>query len=326
MISESDFLHVVEDAALAAARTMGAGNAHAADQAAVTAMRKRLNTLAISGTIVIGEGERDEAPMLYIGERVGKKSRGHTFPKVDIAVDPLEGTNLTAQGLPQSITVLAASEAHGLLHAPDVYMNKLVVSPKAAGKVHITFPTKKIIATLARCLKRTPQELVCVVLDRPRHTDLIAQIRSTGARIQLIPDGDIAPAIAATMHGYNVHALLGIGAAPEGVIAAAAVKMLGGYMEAQFVSRNAEDTRRLREAGIVRLNKIYTHDDLAPGKDIVVAMTGVTNGDVVRGVRFFPGGARTHSMVLSMDQRSVRFVDTIHALEPKRLHTSIHFV
>jgi fructose-1,6-bisphosphatase II len=282
-------------------------------------MRARLNQLDISGRIVIGEGERDEAPMLFIGEQLGRGGKGS--PAVDIAVDPLEGTNLTASGANNSITVMAMAERGGLLHAPDVYLNKLVVSPEAAGKVSIDFSVKKNLQSLAKALKREVPELVVVVLERDRHEDLIAEIRSAGARIKLIPDGDIMPALCATVHGYNIHALMGVGAAPEGVLAAAALKCLHGYMEARFVVRDATDKKRLAQAGVKQPNKIMRINDLAPGKEILFAATGVTNGDMLNGVQFFAGGARTHSIVMSLQEGTVRFVDSIHSIDRQRLNT-----
>jgi len=315
---ELDLVSVVEDAAIASAREMGTGDRHKADDVATTAMRKRLNELDIQGRIVIGEGERDEAPMLYIGEKVGKGKAGS--PLIDIAVDPLEGTNLCATGDYNSITVMAMSERGGLLHAPDIYMNKLIVSPEAAGKVDINAPVKKNINALARSLKRTPKELVVVVLERDRHDDLIKEIQASGARIRLIGDGDIMPSLAATVHGPNVHAVMGVGAAPEGVITAAALKCLKGYMQAQFVVRDDVDRKRLKKAGVTNPNKVLKINDLAPGKNILFAATGVTKGDMLEAVRFFPGGARVSTVVMSLQEGSVRFIDSIHSLDRKRLN------
>jgi len=316
---ELDLVRVVEQAAIASARLMGTGDKHAADQAAVEAMRTYLNTLEIAGRIVIGEGERDEAPMLFIGEKVGRG--GKNAHAVDIAVDPLEGTNLTASGANNSITVMAMAERGGLLHAPDVYLNKLVVSPEAAEKVHIDAPVKKNLQALAKALRRTVPELVVVVLERDRHEDLIAQIRQAGARIKLISDGDIMPALAATVRGYNVHCLMGIGAAPEGVLAAAALKCLHGSMQARFVVRDDQDKKRLKAAGVTQPNAILGINDLAPGKQILFAATGVTNGDMLTGVQFFPGGARTNSLVMSLQEGTVRFIDSIHSLDRQRINT-----
>lgn len=314
---ELDLVRVVEDAAIAAAHHMGTGDRHAADDVATQAMRKRLNQLDINGRIVIGEGERDEAPMLYIGEQVGTgKPRA---PQVDIAVDPLEGTNLCATGDNNAITVMAMSERGGLLHAPDIYMNKLIVSPEAAGTVHINASVKQNLRALAKALKRTVSELVVVVLERDRHEELIADIRAAGARIRLITDGDIMPSIAATVHGPNIHAVMGIGAAPEGVITAAALKCLKGHMQAQFVVRDDTDRKRLIKAGVTNVKKVFEINDLAPGKSILFAATGVTNGDLLTGVRFFPGAARTNTLVMSLQEGTVRFLDSIHSLDRKRL-------
>lgn len=315
---ELDLVRVVEDAAIASAREMGTGDRHKADDVATQAMRKRLNELEIQGRIVIGEGERDEAPMLYIGEKVGKGQKGS--PVIDIAVDPLEGTNLCATGDYNSITVMAMSERGGLLHAPDIYMNKLIVSPEAAGKVDINASVKKNIGALAKALGRTPAELVIVVLERDRHEDLIKEIRAAGARIRLISDGDIMPSLAATVHGPNVHAVMGVGAAPEGVITAAALKCLKGYMQAQFVVRDDTDKKRLKKAGVNNPSKVMKINDLAPGKHILFAATGVTKGDMLNGVRFFPGGARVNTVVMSLQEGSVRFIDSIHSLDKKRLN------
>lgn len=316
-ILELDLVRVVEDAAIAAARLMGKGDKNAADHAAVEAMRKRLNELDIHGRVVIGEGERDEAPMLFIGEEVGTRKDG--APRIDIAVDPLEGTNLAASGANNAITVMAIAEQGGLLHAPDIYMNKLVVSPEAAGKVDINKPVAENIHALAKAMRRTPDELVVVILDRDRHDDLITEVRRTGARIKLITDGDIMPALAATVHGPNVHALMGIGAAPEGVLAAAALKCLQGYMQARFVIRDEQDRKRLTDAGVRNPDSVLEIDDLAPGKNILFAACGVTNGDMLKGVQFFGGGGRTQTLVMSLAEGTMRFVDSIHSFDRERL-------
>ncbi|MBI2411316.1 MAG: class II fructose-bisphosphatase [Candidatus Kerfeldbacteria bacterium] len=317
---ELDLIRVVEEAAIAAARFMGTGDKIGADDAATTAMRTRLNELDIRGTVVIGEGELDEAPMLYIGEKLGQSP--DAGQEIDIAVDPLEGTNLTASGMNNAITVMAMAERGGLLHAPDIYMNKLVVRPEAANRVDIHAPVKKNLKALAQALSRTLGELVVVVLDRPRHAALIAEIRATGARIKLITDGDILPAIAATVRGTNIHAMMGTGGAPEGVLAAAALKCLNGYMQAHFVVRDgadeAQDRAKLTHAGIAEPQRVLTIEDLAPGKQMLFAATGVTNGDLLHGVQFFPGGARTNSMVMALQAGTVRFVESIHSLDPKR--------
>lgn len=304
-----EFLRVVEKAAIAAARTMGYGDRHKADEAAVEAMRSELAEVSICGRIVIGEGERDEAPMLYIGEEVGA---GANHPQVDIAVDPLEGTNLCATGAPNALAVIAASEPGGLLHAPDIYMEKLAVGPSCKGAVELDAPVRDNLQAIAKRLEREVEDLVVVVLDRPRHEQLIKDIRAAGARIRLITDGDVAPAIAAAVLGAGVHAVMGIGAAPEGVLAAAALRCLGGEMQARLVADKPEHRERLARMGIQDHKRIYSTHDLAPGRKIVFACTGVTNGDLLRGVRFFGEGARTHSLVMTLEPHNVRFVDAVH--------------
>ena len=305
-----EFLRVVEKAAIAAAHTMGYGDRHQADEAAVKAMRQELSGVAIRGRIVIGEGERDEAPMLYIGEEVGNGAAG--APGIDIAVDPLEGTNLCATGSPNAIAVIAASEPGGLLHAPDIYMEKLAVGPSCKGAVELDAPAKDNLKAIAKRLDRDVEDLVIVVLDRPRHEQLIKDIRAAGARIRLITDGDVAPAIAAAVIGAGVHAVMGIGAAPEGVLAAAALRCLNGEMQGRLVADKPEHRERLAKMGIKDPKRIYSTRDLAPGKNIVFACTGVTNGDLLRGVRFFGEGDRTHSLVMTLEPHNVRFVDAVH--------------
>jgi fructose-1,6-bisphosphatase class II len=313
------FLKVVEQAAIACAHTMGQGDAHKADQAAVEAMRKALDTVPISGTIVIGEGERDEAPMLYIGEKVGEGARAPSgsLPSVDIAVDPLEGTNLCAQGVNGAIAVLAAAGKGGLLHAPDCYMEKLVVGPRAKHAVFLDAPVAHNLNGIAKALDRHVEDLVIVVLDRPRHEKLIADIRATGARIRLIRDGDLAWGIAAAVEGTGVHAVMGIGGAPEGVLAAAAMRCLNGEIFARLVVTRPGDEERARAMGIGDLRRIYTAADLAPSDNIVYASTGVTDGKLMDGVRFFGDGVRTHSLIMQTRPHSIRFVDTIHVSDTK---------
>ncbi len=308
-----EFLRVVEQAAIAAAHTMGYGDRHGADQAATAAMRRELGTTAIKGKIVIGEGERDEAPMLYIGEEVGTTEKdGDSFPRIDIAVDPLEGTNLCATGAPNAMAVLAASEPGGLLHAPDIYMDKLVVGPSCKGAVELDAPVKDNLRAMAKRLDRDVEDLVVVVLDRPRHEQLIHGIRAAGARIRLIGDGDVAPAIAAAVVGAGVHAVMGVGGAPEGVLAAAALRCLNGEIQARLVATKPEHEERMAKMGIRDPRRIYFTRDLAPGKNMVFACTGVTNGDLLRGVRFFGEGARTHSLLVTLEPHNVRFVDAVH--------------
>jgi fructose-1,6-bisphosphatase class II len=316
-----DFLRVVEQAAIACAHTMGQGDNHKSDQAAVAAMREALDTVLIDGTIVIGEGERDEAPMLYIGEKVGIGAKGKlpwgALPAVDIAVDPLEGTNLCATGAPNAIAVLAASSKGGLLHAPDLYMEKLVVGPSAKHAVSLDAPVAENLKAIARCLDRNVDNLVVVVLDRPRHEELIEQIRSTGARIRLIGDGDLSAGIAAAVVGTGVHAVMGTGGAPEGVLTAAAMRCLNGEIFARLVIRKPEDEERCRAMG-AEPGKIYTSKELASGDGIIFAATGVTDGTLMRGVRFFGDGTRTSSIVMQSDPPRIRFIDTIH-VEQKRM-------
>ena len=310
-----DFLSVVEQAAIACAHTMGQGDRHKSDQVAVEAMRKCMDSVPIDGTIVIGEGERDEAPMLFIGEKVGlgaKDGKGVQFPKVDIAVDPLEGTNLCATGAPNAIAVLAASENGGLLHAPDLYMEKLVVGPSSKHAVSLDAPVEDNLRAIARCLERDVNDLVVIVLDRPRHESLIEQIRATGARIRLIGDGDLSAGIAAAVVGSGVHAVMGTGGAPEGVLTAAAMRCLNGEIFARLVVRTTEDEERSHAMGIKDLRKVYTSQDLASGQNIIFAATGVTDGALMKGVRFFGDGVRTHSLIMQSKPARIRFIDTIH--------------
>jgi len=308
-----EFVRVVEDAAIASAHTMGLGDRHKADQVATEAMRKTMDSVPMRGTIVIGEGERDEAPMLYIGEQVGAGWHdGSQFPQVDIAVDPLEGTNLAATGAPGAITVLAASEKGGLLNAPDCYMEKLVVGPSCKDAVDLDAPPADNLKAIARRLSRDVSDLVVVVLDRPRHQKLIDEIRAAGARIRLISDGDLSAGIAAAVIGTGVHAVMGTGGAPEGVITAAAMRCLNGEILARLVIDKPELEERIARMGIKDKKKIYTAKDLAPGHHIIFAATGVTEGALMQGVRFFGEGTRTSSIVMTRKTRKVRFVDSIH--------------
>jgi fructose-1,6-bisphosphatase II len=323
-----DFLSVVEQAAIACAHTMGQGDRHKSDQAAVEAMRKCMDTVAIDGTIVIGEGERDEAPMLYIGERVGLVAKagspaGLELPKVDIAVDPLEGTNLCATGEPNAIAVLAASEQGGLLHAPDLYMEKLVVGPSSKHAVSLDAPVEANLKAIARCLDRDVEDLVVIVLDRPRHDKLIADIRATGARIRLIGDGDLSAGIAAAVVGSGVHAVMGTGGAPEGVLTAAAMRCLNGEIFARLVVNTAEHEERCRAMGIKDFRRIYTSKDLASGENIIFAATGVTDGTLMKGVRFFGDGTRTSSLIMQSKPARIRFIDTIHVEQTRMV--KVHF-
>jgi len=306
-----EFVSVVEKAAIECARTMGLGDREGSDRAAVQAMRRDLGNIAMDGTIVIGEGERDEAPMLFIGEKLGRCNSGNV-PVVDIAVDPLEGTNLCATGANNAITVLAASEQGGLLHAPDCYMEKIVVGPSSRGAVDINAPVKYNLKAIARRLDRGVDDLVVIVLDRPRHSELTKAIRQAGARIRLIGDGDLSAGIAAAVVGTGVHAVMGIGGAPEGVLTAAALRCLNGEIQAKLVIARPEQEKRLRDMGIDDLDRVYMTEDLAPGKNIIFAACGVTDGTLLKGVRFFGEGARTNTLILTGQTRKVRFIDTVH--------------
>ncbi|MGH9458370.1 MAG: class II fructose-bisphosphatase [Thermoanaerobaculia bacterium] len=307
---ELGFLRATEKAAIAAARTMGYGNRRHSDQVAVEAMREELNGLRMRGRIVIGEGERDRAPMLYTGEEVGRGDDSHM--EVDIAVDPLEGTNLCALGAPNSIAVLAASEKGGLLHAPDIYMEKLVVGPVGADQVSLEKSPGENLRALAKSFGRDVDELTVVVLDRDRHADLIAQIREVGARIKLIPDGDLSAGIAAAVRGTGIHCAMGTGGAPEGVITAAAMRCLSGRIHARLRPLEKWQEDRLREVGLTDSRKLYDTDELASGKDIIFAASGVTDGELLRGVRFFAGGLRVSSIFMSLKTNTIRFVETIY--------------
>ena len=316
----SAFLEVVERAAIACARTMGQGDRHGSDQVAVEAMRETLDKVPIDGRVVIGEGERDEAPMLYIGERVGlahAASGGIVGPlvEIDIAVDPLEGTNLCATGSPNAIAVLAAAERGGLLHAPDLYMEKIVVGPSSKHAVSLDASVADNLGGIAECLGRRVQDLVVVVLDRSRHERLIAEIRETGARIQLIGDGDLSAGISAAVRGSGVHAVIGTGGAPEGVLVAAAMRCLNGEILARLVVDTPEKEERCRAMGITDMNRVYRSTDLASGTQLVFAATGVTDGTLMKGVRFFGDGVRTSSLVMQTSPRRIQFIDTLRLRE-----------
>lgn len=339
-----EIIEVVEKAAIASARWMGKGDKNTADEVAVEAMRERMNQIYMRGRIVIGEGERDEAPMLYIGEEVGICTQPNASEmcnpdellEIDIAVDPCEGTNLCAYGQPGSMAVLAISEKGGLFHAPDFYMRKLAAPAAAKGKVDIRKSATENLKILGECLDRAIDELVVVVMKRDRHTELIKEIRDAGARIRLISDGDVSAAISCGFEGTNTHALMGIGAAPEGVISAAAMRCLGGHFQGQLVydpeivmtkewagKTKEENLARLKEVGITDPDKIYETEELASGETVLFAGCGITPGLLMDGVRFFHNGARTQSLVISTQSRTVRFVDTIHMLKdelPKAIH------
>ncbi len=334
-----EIIEVVEQAAIASARLMGKGDKDEADRVAVEAMRERMNKIYMRGRIVIGEGERDQAPMLYIGEEVGICTRPDAkeycnpdeLVEIDIAVDPCEGTNLCAYGQPGSMAVLAISEKGGLFAAPDFYMKKLAAPKAAKGKVDINKSATENLKILSECLDRSIDELVVVVMKRDRHNDLIKEIREAGARVQLITDGDVGAAINCGFAGTNIHALMGIGAAPEGVISAAALRCMGAHFQGQLVydpaivqtKEWADMTKegnlaRLKEMNITDPDKVYTAEELACGENVLFAGTGITTGNIMNGVRFFKGGARTHTLVISSQSKTARFVDTIHMSgEPK---------
>ena len=320
---EVGFLRAAEKAAIAAARTMGYGKRKYSDQVAVEAMREELNKLKMRGSVVIGEGERDKAPMLYVGEPLGRGwTEGEIYPEVDIAVDPLEGTNLCATGSANSIAVIAASEKGGLLNAPDIYMDKIVVGPTAADAVSLNASVEENLNRLAEAFQRDVDELTIVVLDRERHHDLIAQIREAGARIKLITDGDLSAGIAAAVRGTGIHAAMGIGGAPEGVLTAAAMRCLGGRMQGKLKPLEKWQEDRLRSMGFKDDDKLYDTSELAAGNDIIFCATGVTDGDLLRGVRFFGGGIRVSSLFMSLKTNVIRFVDTIYREEGSTLAVS----
>jgi fructose-1,6-bisphosphatase class II len=320
---EQEFIQVTEQAAIASARTMGRGDRRHSDQVAVEAMRQEMDNLPMDGRIVIGEGERDKAPLLYTGEEVGKLRGQNGATAVDIAVDPLEGTNLCATGAPDAIAVLAASERGGLLYAPDVYMDKIVVGPTARGTVHIDAPVAENLRNIAGAFSRQVNDLTVVVLDRERHQQLIEDIREAGARIRLIGDGDLSAGISAAVRGTGVHAVMGIGGAPEGVITAAAMRCLGGEIQARLKATNDEQAARLKELGFHDVNRIYKTEDLAPGEEILFSASGVTDGELLRGVRFFGGGSRTTTLFMSLSRKIIRFVDTIHR---EQVTTPVRFI
>jgi fructose-1,6-bisphosphatase II / sedoheptulose-1,7-bisphosphatase len=327
-----EIIEVVEQAAIASARLMGKGDKDEADRVAVEAMRERMNKIYMRGKIVIGEGERDNAPMLYIGEEVGICSQPNAkdlcnpdeLVEIDIAVDPCEGTNLCAYGQPGSMAVLAISEKGGLFAAPDFYMKKLAAPPAAKGKVDINKSATENLKILSECLDRGIDELVVVVMKRERHNDLIKEIREAGARVALISDGDVGAAINCGFAGTNIHALMGIGAAPEGVISAAALRCMDAHFQGQLIYDPAvvktgligeskeKNIERLLSMNITDPDKVYTAEELACGENVLFAGCGITAGNLMNGVRFFKGGARTESLVISSQSKTARFVDTVH--------------
>jgi len=307
-----EFVRVTEAAALAAGRWIGRGEKNAADQAAVTAMRNAFNSIEFDGLVVIGEGEMDEAPMLYIGEKVGQE-RG---PRIDIACDPLEGTTITAKGGTEAIAVIAAAEEGGFLHAPDMYMNKIAVGPRARGAIDITKSVSWNLREVARALDKDVADLMCISLDRPRHEAIISEIRANGARIRLIGDGDVSAAVATAEDDSGIDILFGSGGAPEGVIAAAALRCLGGDMQGQLIFSNDTEKERAKKMGVDDLNKIYKLEDLARGNVMFIA-TGVTSGSFLDGVRYGGGGAFTHSVVMRSETGTVRDIKARHQFDRK---------
>jgi len=305
-------VRVTEAAALSASRLMGRGDEKAADQAAVDAMRQALNSLAIDGTVVIGEGERDEAPMLYIGEKVGT-GQG---PKIDIALDPLEGTTITAKGGSNALAVIAMAEAGGFLNAPDVYMDKIAIGGGLGDVVDLDETPGGNLKNLAKAKKAEVSDLVVCILDRPRHSELIAKVREAGARIMLISDGDVSGVIATSRTTSGVDLYVGSGGAPEGVLAAAALRCIGGFMQGRLMFRNDDERGRAKRCGITDYNRKYDLLDLAKG-DVMFAATGVTSGTMLQGVRRFAGGAVTHSMVMRSKTGTVRIIEAHHNFHRK---------
>jgi fructose-1,6-bisphosphatase class II len=304
-------IRVTEAAALSCARLTGRGDEKAADQAAVDAMRRAFDALAIDGTVVIGEGERDEAPMLYIGEKVGSGG-----PKVDIALDPLEGTTICATGAPNALAVIAMADGGNLLHCPDTYMAKIATGPDGKGVVDLDKSPTENLHALAEAKRCKVEDLTAIILSRPRHEALIQEVRKAGARIRLIGDGDVAAAIATTKKETGIDLLLGIGGAPEGVLAAAALRCVGGEFQGRLAPRNDEEIERAKQMGVTNIKKKFQIEELAAG-DVMFAATGVTDGDYLRGVHFFPGGATTQSVVMRSKTKTVRVINATHYFEHK---------
>lgn len=308
-----EIVRVTEAAALSAARWMGRGKKEEADDAATSAMRDVFDTIPMQGTVVIGEGEMDEAPMLYIGEKLGT-GKG---PDVDVAVDPLEGTNIVAQGTWNALAVIAIANHKSLLHAPDMYMNKLAVGPESVGKVSINYSTLKNLQIVAEAKGKEIEDLVAIVLDRPRHKKLIQEIRDAGARIKLISDGDVAGAMNTAFDDTGVDILFGIGGAPEGVLSAVALKCLGGELQGKLIPSNEEERKRCVEMGVSDFGKVLTMDDFCGGDDAIFAATGVTDGELLKGVQFKGTKATTQTVVMRAKSGTVRFIDGEHSLQKK---------
>ena len=315
-----EVVRVTEMAALASARWMGRGKKNEADEAATSAMRAMFDSVSIKGTVVIGEGEMDEAPMLYIGEKVGDG----TGIEVDVAVDPLEGTNIVANGLDNAISVLAIANKGNLLHAPDMYMEKLAVGPQLAGKVSIEDPLEKTLEIASRHLGKKITDLTIMMLDRERHKHLVKTIREVGARIKFLSDGDVAGAIAPAMPESGIDLYVGSGGAPEGVLAAAALKCLGGELQGRLMPTNDAEYQRCKDMGLNNPKKVLTMDDMVGKDDVIFAATGVTSGSFLKGVRFLSGErAETHSLVMRAKTRTIRNIHTLHYLPNKPFKQNI---
>ncbi len=311
-----NLVRVTEAAALQSARYLGRGDKNMADQAAVNGMRRMFDTLTIDGVVVIGEGEMDEAPMLYIGEQIGKATEDSI--KVDIAVDPLDGTNAVAKGLSNAISVVAVAPRGCLLHAPDMYMDKIAVGPKAKGKVSLDLSVEENLYNLSKALNKPISDITVTMLDRPRHEELIREVRRVGARIKLFQDGDVAAAIATCFEDLGVDMLLGIGGAPEGVLAAAALKCMEGEFQGRLYPMNDEEKIRCKDMGVDDINKILTIDDLAKGNEILFAATGISNGELLKGVVYYENNrAKTNSVVMRAETGTIRFIEAIHRLDKK---------
>lgn len=309
-------VRVTEAAALGSAKLMGRGDKNAADQEAVDGMRRMFDVLEIRGTVVIGEGELDEAPMLYIGEKLGGGDENSI--EVDVAVDPLDGTNLVARGLPNALAVVAVAKKGCLLHAPDMYMEKIAVGPKAKGCVNLDLPLSENIKSVAKALGKNVEDVTVILLDRERHYGLMDEVRKVGARMKLITDGDIASAIATGFEDTGVDIMVGIGGAPEGVIAAAALKCLGGDMQGRLVPQNDQERERCIKMGIEDFKKVMMMDDIVKGEEVYFAATGVSDGDLLKGVVYYQNEmAKTQSVVMRAKTGTVRFINTIHYLNKK---------
>ncbi len=306
-----EVVRVTEAAALSSARWMGRGNMQLAEQTALDAMRRVFDVVDFCGTVVIGRGEKWETPTLYVGEQVGSG----VGPELDVAAEPLEGASIVAQGRANALAAIALAEKGCFFHAPDVYMEKIAVGPRAVGAIDITAGPEANLRSIADTMKCYVEDLTVVILDRPRHADLIRAVREMGARIKLIQDGDLSAAIATALEDSGVNVLMGIGRAPEGVLAAAALRCLGGDMQARFEPSSDEDVERVRQTGLKEIQEVLTITDLAKGGEVTFTATGVTDGDFLKGVRFFGGGAKTHSLVMRSKSGTVRFVEAIHRFD-----------